>query len=116
MLTLCNASITIRERLVRCTRALAVPVFAGALTACTGGTIASFMPGQTITVEGVPFTVTDTAGGVTVRNFETGFTDPALLLSYAAIAARRVTGCPVTNITKDTGVNTYRAALDCPPS
>lgn len=89
---------------------------AASLAACTGGTIAAVMPGEAVTVQGVPFTVSDTAGGATVRNFETGFTDPALLLSYAAIAAQRVTGCPVTTITKDTGVNTYRAALDCPPS
>ncbi|WP_439141723.1 hypothetical protein [Pseudooctadecabacter sp.] len=43
-----------------------------ALAACTGGTIAAFMPGETVTVQGVPFTVSDTGRGVTVRNFETG--------------------------------------------
>lgn len=85
-----------------------------ALSACTGGMVAHIMPGQSVTVHGVPFTVTDTARDATVRNFETGFTDPDLLLSYAATAAQRVTGCSVTTITKDTGVNTYRAVLECP--
>ncbi|WP_143515505.1 hypothetical protein [Pseudooctadecabacter jejudonensis] len=66
-------------------------------------------------IEDIPFTVTDTPRGATVRNFETGATNPALLLAYAARAAEVATGCTTTNITKETGVNTYYAALDCPP-
>lgn len=85
-----------------------------ALSACTGAMISSVTPGIQIEIEGVPFAVEQTERGLTVRNFETGGTSPALLLTYAGLAAERISGCPLTNITKETGVNTYRAAVFCP--
>ena len=85
-----------------------------ALSACTGANLAAMMPGTRVTEDGFAFTVTDTPRGLTVRNFETGFSDPARLQAAAARAAERVSGCPVTTITKETGVNTYRAAVACP--
>lgn len=84
-----------------------------ALPACSGGMVANMMPGEVVTVGGNTFTVTDTARGVTVRNFETGRTDPSVLLVNAGLAAEQVSGCTVTNITKDAMANTYAAALNC---
>jgi len=84
------------------------------LMGCTGGLIADITPGTRVNVEGIPFTVAQTTRGITVRNFETGRTDPALLLTYAGRAAQMATGCPLTHITKETGVNTYYAAVSCP--
>lgn len=85
-----------------------------ALSGCTGGTIAQIMPGTTVTIDGIPFTVSDSQRGLTVRNFETDVTSPAILQAAAARAAEQVSGCRATAITQDTGVNTYHVAVTCP--
>ena len=72
------------------------------------------MPGTPVTIEGHVFNVSESTRGLTVRNFETGRTDPALLLTYAGRAAETVSGCLLTNITKEPSVNTYYAAVTCP--
>ena len=72
------------------------------------------MPGEAVTVNGNAFTVNRTAQGVTIQNFETGRTNPAVLIVNAGLAAEQVTGCAVSNIVKDGITNTYYATLDCP--
>ncbi len=81
---------------------------------CSGAIIASTTPQTQVTIEGVPFAVAQTSSGLTIRNFETGRTAPALLITYAGRAAETVSGCPLTHITKETGVNTYYATVACP--
>ena len=85
-----------------------------ALSACSGAALTSIMPGESITVNGNAFTVRETSDGVTVQNFETGRTSPAVLIVNAGLAAERVTGCTVTGIVKDGITNTYYATTTCP--
>ncbi|MCF2903573.1 fimbrillin family protein [Octadecabacter sp. CECT 8868] len=84
------------------------------LSACSGEIVASAMPGEAITVNGNAFTVSQTDRGVTVQNFETGRTNPAVLIVNAGLAAERVTGCTVEDIVKDGITNTYYASMACP--
>jgi len=84
------------------------------LTACSGGALTQVMPGDSITVNGNAFTVRRTDDGVTVQNFETGRTNPAVMMANAGLAAERVTGCTVTSIVKDGITNTYYATTTCP--
>jgi len=84
------------------------------LSACTGAMVADVMPGTAVTIDGIPFTVSDGPRGLTVRNFETGATPPPVLQAAAMRAAEQVSGCPATSLTQDTGVNTYRVAVACP--
>ena len=84
------------------------------LSACSGAMVAGVMPGETLTVNGLTYTVNQTPRGVTVQNFETGRTPPHILQAGAKTAAERVTGCPATSITQATGVNTYYVATACP--
>ncbi len=85
-----------------------------ALFACSGEMAANLMPGTPVEVNGHNYTVQDTARGVTVQNFETGRTSPAVLMANAQIAAERVTGCAVDTIVKDGMSNTYYATTTCP--
>ena len=85
-----------------------------ALSACSGAGVSQLMPGTAVTIDGLPFTVTDGPRGLTVRNFETGATPPAVLQAAAMRAAEQVSGCPATSLTQDIGVNTYRVAVACP--
>lgn len=82
--------------------------------ACSGAVVANVMPGEVVTVNGNTFTVNDTARGVTIQNFETGRTNPNVLMDNATLAAEQVTGCTVTAITKDGISNTYYASTTCP--
>ena len=86
---------------------------AGSVCACSGAGISQIMPGTAVTVNGIPYTVQNTARGATVRNFQTGRTAPEVLLVNAGLAAEQVTGCSVTSISKDADANTYNAALSC---
>ncbi len=95
-------------------RATSCASIAAVVSACSGEMISDLTPGTQIKINDVPFTVAQTSRGLTVRNFETGATQPDILLTYAGLAAERVAGCPLTNITKETGVNTYYAAVSCP--
>lgn len=83
------------------------------LTGCSGTMIAQAMPGEAVTIEGNTFVVNDAPGGMTVRNFETGFTDPVLLVRQAGLAAERATGCSADSVSKDARANTYAVALVC---
>jgi len=91
---------------------LSVPVLV-ALSACSGEMMANVMPGEVVNVGGNTFTVNDTPRGVTIQNFETGRTNPNVLMANAGLAAEQVTGCTVTAITKDGITNTYYASTDC---
>lgn len=91
---------------------IAVCMFA--LSACSGGMVANIMPGEVVTIEGNTFTVNQTAQGVTIQNFETGRTSPAVLQLRAGLAAEQVTGCVVSSIVKDGISNTYYATTTCP--
>ncbi|PVA08083.1 hypothetical protein [Thalassorhabdomicrobium marinisediminis] len=93
-------------------RLLALPLLL-LLAACSGKAVTEFMPGEAVVVNGYPYTVNRTAQGVTVQNFETGRTSPAVLLANAGLAAEQVTGCTVETIVKDGLANTYYATLDC---
>ncbi|MBU2993661.1 fimbrillin family protein [Octadecabacter sp. 1_MG-2023] len=84
------------------------------LSACSGEMVTNVMPGEAITVNGNAFTVIETSRGVTVQNFETGRTNPAVLIVNAGLAAERVTGCTVEDIVKDGITNTYYASMACP--
>lgn len=85
-----------------------------ALSGCSGAMVANIMPGDVVTVNGNTFTVNDTPRGVTIQNFETGRTNPDVLMDNASKAAQQASGCPVTAISKDGISNTYYASLDCP--
>lgn len=85
-----------------------------ALPACSGGMVAGVMPGDAVTVNGIPFTVQNRADGLVVQNFETGRTNPAVLMTNAGLAAEQVTGCPLTTIVKDGISNTYYVTVSCP--
>ena len=85
-----------------------------ALSACTGGMMAEVMPGETVTVNGLPFTVQDTPRGLVVQNFETGRTNPAVIMAAAGQAAEQVSGCPLNTIVKDGISNTYYVSVSCP--
>lgn len=84
------------------------------MAGCSGGVLTNVMPGESVTVNGNAFTVRETVEGVTIQNFETGRTNPAVLIVNAGLAAERVTGCTVTNIVKDGITNTYYATTTCP--
>ena len=49
------------------------------MAACNGASISQMMPGTAVTVDGIPFTVSDSRRGLTVRNFETDATPLAVL-------------------------------------
>ncbi|MBT8412274.1 MAG: hypothetical protein KJP02_10820 [Octadecabacter sp.] len=85
-----------------------------ALAACTGEALTNVMPGEAVTVNGNAFTVNDGQRGLTIQNFETGRTPPAVLMANAGLAAEQVTGCPINTIIKDGMTNTYYATVTCP--
>lgn len=84
------------------------------LSACSGGMVANIMPGEVVEVNGNTFTVNQTDRGVTIQNFETGRTSPAVMIVNAGQAAEQVTGCTVSSIVKEGSINTYYATVDCP--
>ena len=87
-----------------------------ALAACTGEVLTNVMPGTPVTVNGNVFTVNDSPRGLTIQNFETGRTPPAVLMANAGLAAEQVTGCPIDTLIKDGMTNTYYATVTCPAS
>lgn len=93
---------------------LLILVLTCSLAGCTGAAVATIMPGETVTIGGNTFTVRDTASGLTIQNFETGRTNPAVLMVNAGLAAQQVTGCTVDSIVKDGISNTYYATTTCP--
>lgn len=95
-------------------RAFGIIGVAATLSACSGGMVANIMPGEVVTIGGNTFTVNNTERGITVQNFETGRTSPAVLMANAQTAAEQVTGCTVDAIVKDGITNTYYATATCP--
>lgn len=100
--------------LLKLTKGVMPSLLIVSLSACSGGMVADMMPGDAVEVNGNSFTVNRTDRGVTIRNFETGRTSPAVLIVNAGLAAEQVTGCTVSSIVKETSVNTYYATIDCP--
>jgi len=83
------------------------------LAACSGGMMATMMPGQDITVGGDTFSVSVDGNRAVAMNFASGTHNQERLYANAQEAIAIASGCAIAHFEKEPGVNTYRARLDC---
>ncbi|RYG91957.1 hypothetical protein EU803_05760 [Loktanella sp. IMCC34160] len=92
------------------------PALLLALAACTGGGLPLDEGGAATRVEagGDVFFIKVQGDSALIRNYATGLRNQARLAGNARAAAEQLTGCTVTTLTQQLGVNSYIAGLDCP--
>jgi hypothetical protein len=83
------------------------------LSGCTGGTMATLMPGEEVTVDGDVFSVRLIDGRAVASNFATGAFNQERLFVNAQTAIMQFSGCAIADFRQEPGVNTYIARLAC---
>lgn len=91
----------------------ALPLLAALWVAACAGNIPVHPDAARVEVSGDVFFIRVQGDSALIQNYATGLDNQVRLAGNARIAAQQLTGCNVTTLTQQMGVNSYIAALDC---